>query len=124
MTEHFNELRVSYKLLISSDLLDFNTVKVQKNITGVYIIYSPDGEVIYIGSTNKFHIRFGVDLKHESTHTLIRKLLKQEIYLERNLAVNYIMLNCKFKIQICQTKREAEALEHFAIWVLNPKFNK
>lgn len=122
--DHFDILQASYKKLFASNFLPFNYVKDQKNVTGVYIIYSPDYEVIYVGSTNKFNIRFGVDLKHESTHTLIRKFLKNEIYLERHLAVNYITLQCKFKIHICESKREAEALEHFAIWALNPKFNK
>ncbi|ESU20198.1 hypothetical protein FEDK69T_30510 [Flavobacterium enshiense DK69] len=91
---------------------------------GVYIIYSPEERIEYIGSTNKFNIRFGTDLKHESTHTLVKKLLKNELFENRSLAVNYLINDCKFKIEICETKREAEALEHFAIWLLNPKYNQ
>lgn len=124
MKIYLDKIKVAYKNLTSSDYISFNNITDKKNVAGVYIIYSPENEIIYIGSTSKFNIRFGVDLKHESTHTLIRKFLKYELHAERKLAVEYVTTQCKFKIQICESKREAEAIEHFAIWVLNPKFNK
>ena len=91
---------------------------------GVYIAFSPNDEIINIGSTNKFNIRFGTDLKHESTHTLMKKFLRDEIFADRKLAQNYLINNCRFKIEKCDTKRQAEALEHFAIWILNDEYNK
>ena len=90
---------------------------------GVYVISSGQ-EVLYIGSTNKFHIRFGVDLRHETTHTFINKLIKNEICKDRYAASDYLTNQCKYRIQVCKTKREAEALEHLAIWIFNPKYNK
>ncbi|KGO92618.1 GIY-YIG nuclease family protein [Flavobacterium enshiense] len=124
MEIHHSNLRKKYLSLIESDYISFNEVASKKNIMGVYIIYSPEERIEYIGSTNKFNIRFGTDLKHESTHTLVKKLLKNELFENRSLAVNYLINDCKFKIEICETKREAEALEHFAIWLLNPKYNQ
>ena len=37
---------------------------------------------------------------------------------------DFIRNDCKFKIFVCENKLEAEALEHFAIWVIKPKFNE
>lgn len=118
--------KLSYKFdnLIKSDFITFEEVSKHKNITGVYLIYETDDRLLYIGNTNKFNIRFNVDLKHESTHTLVRKLLKSDKFIERKEVVNYLMRNCKMRIEICESKREAEALEGIAIYLLNPEFNK
>lgn len=109
---------------MEANLISFSEIAAKTNIMGVYIVYSPEEEVIYIGSTNKFHVRFGTDLKHETTHTLTKKLLKHEICSDRKTAVEYLKNKCKFRIEQCETKREAEALEHLAIWILNPQYNK
>jgi len=124
MESQFNQLHEKYSKLISSKLIYFDNISAMKNIMGVYIVYSPQNEIIYIGSTNKFHVRFGTDLKHETTHTLTKKLIKYDVCVDRTIAVDYLKNKCKFRIEECQTKREAEALEHFAIWILNPKYNK
>jgi excinuclease UvrABC nuclease subunit len=123
MINYFNELNSLFTKLIDSSLITFNEVKAMKNVMGVYIIFSGDGNILYIGSTNKFNIRFGTDLKHESTHTLMKKLLKQGVHIDRFTAQNHFTNYYKYKIQICETKRQAEALEHFAIWTLNPIYN-
>lgn len=123
MKEHYESLGKKYANLIESRFISFSEIALKKNIMGVYIAYSEDEKIIYIGSTNKFNIRFGTDLKHESTHTLMKKLLRNT-FSNRDLAKNYLMNICKFKIEECSTKREAEALEHFAIWLLNPVYNK
>jgi len=91
---------------------------------GVYIIYSSEEEILYIGSTNNFHVRFGTDLRHESTHTLMKKLITQGIHLDRTVAQDFFTNYYKYRIIECQNKREAEALEHIAIWILDPKYNK
>ena len=122
--EHNLILNQKFNSLINNNFLCFNEVVQKKNIMGVYIAYSEKKEILYIGSTNKFNIRFGTDLKHETTHTLMNKLLKSNTFTERKLAKDYLIDVCKFKIEICQDKREAEALEHFAIWALNPFYNK
>ena len=118
MKRHIEKIKKMFSGLVSSDFASFKEVSAKKNITGVYIIYSPMEEVLYIGSTNKFNIRFGTDLKHESTHTLMRKLLKQEIFRDRKIALKYLSTQCKFRILTCDDKREAEALEHFTIYLM------
>jgi len=119
-------INLSNKLteLINSKTLSFQEVKNNKNIMGVYLIYDQLGQLMYIGSTNKFHIRFGTDLLHESTHTLMKKLIKLEIHIDRLTAQNHFSNHYKYKISICSNKREAEALEHLAIWMLQPIYNK
>ncbi len=117
-------LSEKYLSLIKSDFVSFTEIAKMKNIMGVYIAYSENENILYIGSTNKFNIRFGTDLKHESTHTLMKKILRHNLFPDRMQAKDYLVTICKFKIEKCSTKREAEALEHFAIWVLNPTFNK
>jgi len=110
--------------LVNSNTLTFQQVKSHKNVMGVYLIYNQLDQLMYVGSSNKFHIRFGTDLRHESTHTLMRKLLKLEIHIDRLTAQDHFSVHYKYKINICQDKREAEALEHLAIWILQPIFNK
>jgi hypothetical protein len=124
MKKHLDILSKKYSALMESDLISFADIAAKKNVMGVYIVYSAENEIIYIGSTNKFHVRFGTDLKHETTHTLTRKLLKHEVFPDRKTAVEYLKNKCRFRVEQCETKREAEAVEHFAIWVLNPKYNK
>lgn len=86
------------------------------------IVYAAENEIIYIGSTNKFHLRFGSDLKHNTAHTLIIKLFNKRI--DRKSVVDFLLNTCKYRIELCSTKREAEALEHLTIWEYNPKLNK
>ena len=124
MIASFQSLQMLYDELIGSPAVPFVDVSSKKKITGVYIAYSVDGAVLYIGSTNNFHVRFGTDMKHESTHTLIRKLLKDGSHADRSFARTFLIDSCHYRICICSNKREAEALEHFTIWMLNPKYNK
>ncbi|MFI5160831.1 MAG: GIY-YIG nuclease family protein [Sphingobacteriales bacterium] len=123
MHEQIEKLNSMLIQLLSGNIYSFDDVKKMKDVMGVYIIYSQDGGILYIGSTNKFHIRFGIDLKHESTHTLVRKLIKGGIHQNRLEAVNHFLNHYKYRIHQCESKREAEALEHIAIWILNPKHN-
>jgi hypothetical protein len=121
---YITQLKQEYVGLINSEFTAFNNIAAMKNVMGVYIIYSMNGDVLYVGSTNKFHIRFGTDLKHESTHTLMKKWIRQGLFADRFLARDHLCNQCKYKIAVCNTKREAEALEHFAIWVLDPIYKK
>ena len=117
------ELFNKFDKLNSSEFISFAQVASLKDVMGVYMIFDDKKELIYIGHTNKFHIRFGTDLKHESTHTLVGKLLKIEALNERHKVVDHLTNICVMKIEICESKREAEALEHLAIYLLNPPFN-
>ena len=75
MNKLITELSDKFEILNASKYKTFDEVSALKNVMGVYMIYIVKGELLYIGNTNKFHIRFGTDLKHESTHTLVRKLI-------------------------------------------------
>ncbi len=121
---HFDLLNELYSQLLNSKWISFEEVKEKKKVIGVYIIYSKAEEILYIGSTNNFNVRFGTDLCYESTHTLLRKLLKTEVHPNKVVAIDHFKNHYKYKIQMCASKREAEALEHLAIWALTPRFNK
>ena len=127
--ECFDWLKEKFKEIIDSNFLSFEEVASKKSITGVYFIYLKDNEnkPIYIGNTNKFNVRFGIDLKDKSTHTLHKKLLNEGLSKEE--IIDLLVNNCKFKIEECgnsdskEAKIQAEALEHFAILVFQPKYN-
>lgn len=122
--QSINNLIDKYFLIISSDYKTFEEVASLKNMMGVYMIYNQKNELIYVGKTNKFHIRFGTDLKHESTHTLVKKLIKDERFSTREIARNFLQKECTYKIEFCTSNREAEALEAICIYLLNPLYNK
>jgi excinuclease UvrABC nuclease subunit len=109
--------------LMSSEFISFDEVAAQKNITGVYVIYNAAKEIIYIGHTNKFNIRFGTDLKHETTHTLLNKLIKRGVFNDRYEVVNFLKTECSYRVEVCKDKREAAALEHLAIYIFDPRYN-
>ncbi|MBW8050731.1 MAG: hypothetical protein FVQ77_10445 [Cytophagales bacterium] len=75
MKKHLDILSKKYSDLTESDLISFNDIAAKKNVRGVYIVYSPEKEIIYIGSTNKFHVRFGTDLKHETQRTQLQRAI-------------------------------------------------
>ena len=124
MEKRINELAKKFDKLIASDFFSFAQVASLKNVMGVYMIYNENKELVYIGNTNKFHVRFGTDLKHESTHTLVRKMINNKMFSDRHEVVDFLMNKCTMKISVCESKREAEALEHIAIYILNPPLNK
>lgn len=119
-----DELNTKFQKLVSSDFKSFDEVAKMKNIMGVYMIFDGNEDIIYIGKTNKFHIRFGTDLKHETTHTLVRKLIRDERYVDRFAVKDFLIHTCRIKIEVCDSNRQAEALEHIAIYILNPQLNK
>jgi len=118
------DLSDKFEKLCGSEFISFSEVAALKNIMGVYMIYNDKNELLYIGNTNKFHVRFGTNLKHEKTHTLVRKLIKNEMFPDRYGAVDYLKNLCCMRIEECASKREAEALEHLAIYILKPSLNK
>ena len=124
MNKKIQLLSSKFEKLNASEFISFDQVASLKNVMGVYMIYNESKELLYIGNTNKFHIRFGTDLKHESTHTLVSKMIKKEMFSDRYKVVDFLKNKCSIKIEVCETKREAEALEHIAIYILNPPLNK
>ena len=117
--EGLNKLKEDFETLVNSHPLKWEKVKELKKVTGVYVIYSGK-DVIYVGSTNNFNVRFGVDLINKSTHTLNNKLLNEKSPEE---TLDFIKNKCMYKIKDCKDKVEAECLEHFAISVFEPSYN-
>lgn len=124
MNTSIAELYDKFQALINSDSISFSEVLNLKNKIGVYLIYNELEELLYIGNTNKLHIRFGANLKHEKTHTLVRKLIKNQSFDNRYEVIDFLKNKCRMKIAICESKRQAEALEHLAIYILEPQLNK
>jgi len=123
MGKSIEQLNVMFHHLQKSNYVTFDAVKKLKKIMGVYLIFTEENELLYIGNTNNFNVRFGTDLRHEKTHTLIKKMLKAKVHADRKSAREYFTYRYKYKIYVCENKIEAEALEHVAIWILEPKYN-
>jgi predicted GIY-YIG superfamily endonuclease len=124
MNDKIIHLNNKFEKLLESELISYQDVCLLENIVGVYIIYNHKSEIIYIGSTINFTTRFNKDLKHKSTHTLVRKLIKSKEFVNSLQVLEYLKTQCKMKNGQCITKREAEALEHIAIYILNPTYNR
>jgi excinuclease UvrABC nuclease subunit len=123
LDEKFLLVRDRLNKVLISDFLTFDQVSKLKNQMGVYFVYEDD-VILYIGKTNKFNIRFGVDLKHETTHTLVAKLIKSGRFQDRFEVIDFLKNICKVRIVLADSNTEAEAIEAMAIWLLNPVFNK
>jgi len=121
-SQSFEQIKEAYNDLIKLEPMSWEEVKLRYKkwkITGVYVIYF-NGEIIYIGSTKNFLVRFGTDLNHKSTHTLYNKLLREY---PKEEVKDLIRNKFKYKIKECKDKPEAECLEHFAILINKPKYN-
>ena len=119
-----NELDILQRGIVeleNSSFLTYEHVKKLKNLSGVYMVFDGD-EIIYIGSTKNFYVRFGTDLKHKSTHTLNNKLLIEKGNLDEVSEI--LKKKFRYKVKICNNMLMAESLEHFAIWVYKPRYNK
>lgn len=119
--DKIEKLKKDFDELLNSSFKTWEEVKRLKKIIRVYLIYYKN-KIIYIGSTNNFNVRFGIDLKHKSTHTLHNKLLKENKTPEE--IIEFLTNKCEYRIRECEDKLKAEALEHFAIWIIKPKYNK
>jgi hypothetical protein len=113
----------AYETLIKSKHVDFEYIAGLDKGTGVYMIFDEYNDLIYIGSSINVKKRFQ-DLRYENMHTLVRKMIKSEKYNSSNLVHDFLTNKCKYKFLKCDTVREAEAVEHLAIYCLEPKINK
>jgi len=120
MKDKIEELEKDFENLINSPFKTWKEVKELGKTIGIYLTYF-NNKIIYIGSTNKFSVRFGVNLTHKTTHTLHNKLLRE---MNKEEVIDFLKNKCKYKIIKCEDKLKAEALEHFAIWIIKPKYNK
>lgn len=95
-------------------------IKKEKNTGGVYVIYRKK-KVIYVGSTTKFAVRFR-HMLHMENHTLHRKLMNK--YGSEKKVKKIFEEECSYRIKKENDLGKRELLEHFAIVVLNPKYNQ
>jgi excinuclease UvrABC nuclease subunit len=123
MNETITLLYNKFDKLVSSSFLAFDEVAALKDQMGVYVIFEEE-QILYVGKTNKFHVRFGTNMKHENTHTLVRKIIKSGRFKDRYEVIQFLSNACKIKIEVCNSNREAEALESIAILILDPVLNK
>jgi len=107
MDDQITLLTLKYKELIKNELISFEKVKSLKNVDGVYLIYSINGELIYVGSANNFHIRFGTDLRHEATHTLMKKLLRLKVHIDRKTAADHFINHLSIPHSILRLKKRS-----------------
>jgi len=107
--------------MTNSDLVPFDEAKNISKEPCVYMIYSKS-KLLYIGSTKNIYKRFSYQLIKGVKHSFANKLLKENI--DRNKLKERIENKFRYKINVCQNIREAEALEHLLIYLLNPKHNK
>src|SRR6476661_3987399 len=109
MNEHLIKLKDMFFKISESADVTFTEIKQKKKITGVNMIFNENQNLLSIRSTNNFNVRFRTDLSHESTHTLMKKLLRAQVHLNRSVAKSFFMNQYKYKVLECTNKREAEA---------------
>lgn len=123
MFEEIIHLSNKYDNLIGSEFVTYERVCELSGVKGVYIIYNHIGEIMYVGSSSDLARRFGKNFKYEANHTLGKKLIKSRRFNNTIEVIEYLKNQCNIRIEICKSKREYEALEHIAIYILNPLYN-
>ena len=108
-------------VLSRSQFLDFEKVKTMGSGYAAYLVYQGD-KVIYAGSTNNLSSRFTDMLMPKTTFLLYNKLV-QDLGSFRS-ASNFLLRDCKYKVKMCESRPDAEAIEHLAIATFNPQYNK
>jgi len=126
--------------LLSSEFRNFQK-RGKLDFSGVYAIYKGK-KIIYIGSSKNIKKRIQELLADYRSHTLHRKLLCEKFFgnfgggtrkrldkiyktlpkSKKEYAKNFFRKRCKFKLLEVKNEK-AKYLEHFAIGVLNPRYN-
>lgn len=103
---------------------------------GVYILYDRLSRVpIYVGKAVKVEtkasgkpsgLRFRIMYNHlgRAGSDNFLKYLSEELGADRRQSAQYVKHNCECQWIEVETSRKALLLEHFAIAVLNPRFNR
>ena len=107
--------------LTRSQPIDFEKVKATGPGYVAYLVCHGD-KVIYAGSTNNLGARFSDMMMPKTTFILYNKLV-QDLGSFRS-ATNFLMRDCKFRVKMCESRPEAEAVEQLAIATHNPVYNK
>jgi len=123
MFEEIIHLNNKCENLFGSEFVTYQDVCSLIGVKGVYIIYEHTEEIMYVGSASDIARRFRDNFRYETSHTLSKKLINSGRFQNTVEVINYLKNQCKIRIETCESKREYEALEHIAIYILNPAYN-
>ncbi len=121
MSPHDQKLNEALTQLVRSPFIDFEKIKSMDKVMAAYIIYHKE-KIIFAGSTNNLKARFTDMLLPKTTFILYQKLL-QDIGSWRSVCL-FLTKDCKYKIRLCESRKEAEDIEHLAAATYNPVYNK
>ncbi len=121
MSEKDSKVNSGVNSLSRSQVVDFETVKNMGTGYAAYLVLQGD-KVIFAGSTNNLSARFTDMLMPKTTFLLYNKLV-QDLGSFRS-AATFLVRDCKYKVKMCESRPEAEAIEQLAIATFNPQYNK
>lgn len=117
--------------LLKSGFIKFNSENFKAQLPqqgGVYHIFEikDNGlETVYIGQSNNLQNRIYRNhlMGNRQVSTLKNKLIKSGIYQNEDAVKNYLRARCIIQFIIIEKETDRDSFEHFAIAILNPKFN-
>jgi excinuclease UvrABC nuclease subunit len=115
-----NEMKPKLLNLLNSKERNFEIKYDDLKTEGIYAIYEGD-EIIYIGQSKNFQDRLYNHLLKQNNHDLADRLVGYKNLEKGEPVLNFLLKKCRFKV-IKENYRLR--LEHFAVGVLKPKFNK
>lgn len=134
--EHLRQETQELRRLLARPIYHFSTLRETEvpESMGVYILYD-HGVPAYVGKAEKVEIKasgkpsglcFRIMHNHlgRAGSDNFLKYLGEELGVDRKQAAQYVRQNCECQWIEVDTAREALLLEHFAIAVLNPRFNR
>jgi len=121
MTPSDQKLHEALTQLVRSPFADFDKIKGMDGVMASYLIYHKD-KIIFAGSTNNLKARFTDMLLPKTTFILYQNLLK-DIGSWRSVCL-FLTKDCKYKVRQCESRKEAEDIEHLAAATYNPLHNK
>ncbi len=101
--------------------IDFDKLKSIGPGYAAYVVLQGD-KVIYAGSSNHLAARFSNMMMPKTTFLLYNKLV-QDLGSFRS-ATNFLMRDCKYRVKMCESRPDAEAVEQLTIATHNPVYNK
>lgn len=136
--EHLKQKTQELQRLLARPVHDLDTLREAEvpEAMGVYILYDRSSRVpIYVGKAVKVEtkdsgqpsgLRFRIMRNHlgRTGSDNFLKYLGEALGADRRQAAQYVKGNCECQWVEVETGRTALLLEHFAIAVLNPRFNR
>jgi len=107
---------------------DENLHGILPTVGGIYRVFELGADwrkSIYVGKTSNLRNRIHGNLLmgDSQAHTLKRKLVASNMFLDDNAVKQYFKERCLLQILQLADENERSLLEHFAIAILKPKYN-